>query len=107
VPVVFDFASALIEAAANPSRNFGSGVSIFLFSFVLVSALPRRIRSGQAGSDPSSKIRGPLDRQVLVGKEGFPFLPVPGICPQGLIHKVGQEEEANGTVSQLGFPKID
>jgi hypothetical protein len=104
--VVFDFASTLIESAANPPGNLGRGVLFFSVPFAFVSSLSPRIGAGLAGSDSASEVRGPLDRQVLVRQKRFSVLTISGVGPQNFIHKVGQEKKAASPAAQLGFPEI-
>ncbi len=77
--VVLYFAAAFVESAANPSGNLGRGVFVPFLTLVFGSPSLCRIGSGWPGSDPAGEIRGPLDRQVLVGEKRFPFFPISSI----------------------------
>jgi hypothetical protein len=56
VAVVFVVTATFIEATANPAWNLGRRGFFSFFSFVFVPISSRRIRSGQAGSDPAGKV---------------------------------------------------
>ncbi len=97
MPVIFLLTSSFVESAANPAGDARGGL-FFLFRAPLCVLFAPRFSSGREISQLSDEIRGPFDGQVLVGEEGFLFFPVPGICPQNLIHKVAEKCEATGSI---------
>ncbi len=103
--IIFLITSPFIETAADPARDARRSFFLFFGTILRVFLVAR---SGVLGatSQLADQVRGPFHGQVLVRKERFPFLPIPGICPQGLIHEVAEEGKAAGLARQFSFPKF-